>query len=684
MNARAELPFDTAVNEALNLAPEWMARWVSQLGSALAQRQASETSAHARQAYDQARTALAGCGHRLANRWAAGLATSVRNAMERDTSDVSGRTSPARTLSMSELELMDHRQVQTSVELARLNQLVKTAVEDELIALTALLNGAQGLPAVRPEANPLRPDVVVDALMSALVGLNVDHVVRQRWLQAGALILGHSLSQFYTGLTLQLQALGVQPASFAVVPVKPSRVAAPTLSELDEALVAIPTDDEQPLVLTLDHLHQLLVGNLAHGGSQVSDHGESGSGNAMVRTLAAEVVTLMLRNIAEDQRLLAPMREMVLQLKAPLLHLAKKDPRFFADPHNPARRLLETITARSLAYATEQDTGFADFASQVHLTVQSLQNSTTGLPQRIAEGLRQLGQGDLHNQSAAMRTLVRVEQRHLLAERVATEIRAREGFVRAPSVVRRFLLGPWSQAVAHARLHVDILGDSPMLAEMPWPLDAAAQRYMDVLTDLLWSCQLSRAGLDRPRLIRVVPAILRTLREGLDAIDFPRAQAESFFQALMGLHEAAYMTQRSEEFLASNLHRPLDLPREPWMQGIEVQESGYLDTELMGPDFVDTVPMPCEVEVNECLAVGAWVELLQDGQMQRCQLRWSSPHGTIFLFITAEGRPVSLTRRGLDRLTMLGRLRVVARQGVVDEALAAVARLAWTNSAKLP
>jgi hypothetical protein len=78
------------------------------------------------------------------------------------------------------------------------------------------------------------------------------------------------------------------------------------------------------------------------------------------------------------------------------------------------------------------------------------------------------------------------------------------------------------------------------------------------------------------------------------------------------------------------------------------------------------------------------VELLQDGQMQRCQLRWSSPHGTIFLFITAEGRPISLTRRGLDRLTMLGRLRVVARQGVVDEALAAVARLAWTNSAKLP
>ena len=55
----------------------------------------------------------------------------------------------------------------------------------------------------------------------------------------------------------------------------------------------------------------------------------------------------------------------------------------------------------------------------------------------------------------------------------------------------------------------------------------------------------------------------------------------------------------------------------------------------------------------------------------------------MFLFANAEGQPVSLTRRGLDRLTALGRLKVVAEQGVVDEALAAVARLAWANSGKL-
>jgi hypothetical protein len=55
----------------------------------------------------------------------------------------------------------------------------------------------------------------------------------------------------------------------------------------------------------------------------------------------------------------------------------------------------------------------------------------------------------------------------------------------------------------------------------------------------------------------------------------------------------------------------------------------------------------------------------------------------MFLFATPEGRPVSLTRRGLERLSTAGRLQVVAEKGVVDEALAAVAKLAWLNSGKL-
>lgn len=684
MNARAHLPFVTCVDDALGLAHGWMSRWVAQLVSVLAQQESCDTGAPGKRAVTQTRATLVACSDRLAQLWHQSYVDAVRTEMSGDGTNVGASIRPsAKTLSLDALELMDHRQVQTSVELARLHQVVKGAVDDELIALTALLCSARGLPNVRPEANPLRPEVAVDALMSALAQLNVDDATRQRWLHEGAPALGKALQAFYAGLVQGLESQGIQPAGFVVVPVVSARGPAPSQAK-GFAQTAQATASEGPLVLTLDHLHQLLVGNLANAGPTVSDGGVSGSGNAMVRTLAAEVVSLMLRQIADDRRLLAPVREMVQQLKPALLHLAKNDPRFFADRRNPARQLLETITERSLGFRSEQDTGFSDFAELVHQTVQSLQTLSPGLPERIADCVKRLEPPKDQSEGHAVATLVRVEQRHLLAERIAAEIRARADFVRAPALVKKFLLGPWSQVVAHARLHVDGLGEAPMITEMAPHASDPAERYMDVLGDLLWSCQLSQASLDRPRLIRVVPAVLRCVREGLDSIDFPREEAEPFFQVLMGLHEAAYKTHRSEEFLAALQRRESAASPEPWFQGREARESGFIDTQVMEmPEFVDTEPMPQDAGLGATLEVGAWVEIEQYRQVQRCQLRWTSPHRTMFLFATAVGMPVSLTRQGLDRLARHGKLRVVAEVGVVDEALRMVAKLAWINSGKL-
>lgn len=682
MNARVESPFDVHLQDALSLARDWIPRWISQLPSVLQQREAAAAHLQEKQAYAQARLVLTSCRDRLAERFLSALCEATADAMaqvSRSAPPSGAAVRKSSTLSLDDLQLMDHDQVQASVEMARLQQIIKTAAEEELMGLCALFSGAQGLSMVRLEANPLRPEVVVGALTQALKRLNVDEASRARWLHAGAASLGSELQRFYRDLAERLQRQGIRPAVYAVIPT----AIAPRAGVAAEGVRA----DAQPAkisdaeVLTLDHLHRLLVGNLDNGGSLVSDHGASGSGNAMVRTLAAEVVTLMLRGIADDTRLLQPVRDMVQQLKPALLHLARSEPRFFADRHNPARRLLDTITERSLAFTSEQDNGYAAYAGQVHQAVRSLQSPTSGLAARIEEQLERFDSLEAASlpsgQGLAMQTLVRVEERHLLAERVAAEIQSRHDLVRAPSLVRRFLSGPWSQAVAQARLG----------ATADPAVDGAAdqaQRYMDILPDLLWSCQLSQASLNRPRLVRVVPAMLRTLREGLDAIDYPRSQAESFFHALLGLHEAAYKTQRLSDNGFSPLARPAEPPPSHWMHRDEARQSGFVDAERLEPDFVDTQPLPRDEAGDPPeLAVGAWIDLSQDDQVRRCQLRWASPHGTMFLFAATDGRSVSLTRRGLDRLSAAGRVRVIASQGVVDEALAAVARQAWINSGKL-
>lgn len=687
MDASNTKAFDACLREALVQAREWIPRWVGTLYGTLRDREASASRLSERQSLLQARTMLETHRDLMATRFLAVLGESMENALPH-TGSGSRRSS---TVSFDELELMGDDQVQETVEQARVQQIVKMAVDDELVALTKRLNGALGLTVVNPEANPLRVEVIVGALVKSLKGLHVDAPVRTRWLHVGAIPLGDALREMYARLSQQLDRAGVKPAGYVVTQTPIGRQPATAPKEEAVSVKEVMGDDN---LLTLDHLHQLLVGNLDLNKNAAAD-------NEMGRTLASEVVTLMLKGIAADERLLAPVRYMLLDMKPALLQLARSEPRFFADKQNPARRLLDAITERSLAFTSERDPGFEAFSRRVHDVVRALREPGTDLAARFPTQLDALERSQaaavaparVQARGLAVQTLVRVEQRNLLAERVANDIRARNDFDKTPGVVRRFLTGPWSQVVAQARLEG---ADSPNTSHS----QSAASRYSELLPDLMWSSQLALASLNRPRLVKIIPGVLRTLREGLDSIDYPREQTEAFFQTLMGMHEAAYKTQRTGVPAATDEQHSVapDMDDEPWMQRHEARDSCLMDdvfkdapptttqpafqeTQLIQRDWAD-VKTEIAAQHTSGLPVGTWVDILQDAHAARWQITWASPHGTLFLFTGSDGRSLSMTKRGLERLLEQDRLRVVADHGVVDEALDEVARQAWLNSAK--
>lgn len=688
--------FDACLKEALVQTREWVPRWLDRLHTTLKEKELSARHLNDKQGLVEARTSLESHRDLIAVKFIESLADAVGNALP--ASDTLAR--PAKAVSFDELELMGDDQVQETVELARVQQIVSMTVDQETVELTARLCTAQGMQLVNPEANPLRADVVVGALMKTLKGLHLPPSVRSRWLQTGAIPLGNELQGLYKRLSAFLDNMGVQAAGYAVIQSPDSR---PFPGDAPARRGGAAQDEAAPgsdALLTLDHLHQLLVGNLdqaAEAGAVAP--GSAGNGNAMVRTLASEVVSLMLKQIAADERLLLPVREMLQDMKPALLQVARTEPRFFADRQNPARRLLDAITEHSLAYTHEQDRGYAGFSRQVRSIIDALQKPGGDLTDRFSSLLQGFNRSQteamapeqVQARGLAVKTLVRVEQRNLLAERVAAEFRSRNDFARSPGVVRRFLTGPWAQVVAQARLEVSNATGLDT-AEVP------AMRYTDILPDLLWSSQLALASLNRPRLVKIIPGVLRTLREGLDSIDYPREQSESFFQALMGLHEAAYKTQRAEPPQDSPPSQQGDFDLEPWMQPAEARDTGFMDDIAPDslpdtqPSFVDTQPlqrdwvelkaeMAAQQPVSQ-LSVGTWVDMWQDGQAVRCQITWASPHGTLFLFAGPHGRSLSMTRRGLDRLIEQDKLRVVADHGVVNEALDQVTRQAWLNSIK--
>lgn len=689
----APLPvYEQCLTEALEASRQWIPAWLDRLQVQLREREAMAPNYPERNALIDAYTLLQRQRDNVARHWLSALAEELEG--------VSGEAAgPVRrtSLSLDELELMGDDQVQEKVETARVQQLATMAAEEHFNEFTARLSTAQGLRAVNADANPLRVSVYIDTLTGALKALQIAPAMRARWLQVGAKSLGAALADMYVRLDRMLAARGVQPAGYNVVTSPDSRVF------LDEQLEG-PDLLEEPMseraaLLTLDHLHQLLVGSEEVGGDQAADDG-------MSRSIAAEVVTLLTQRITGDRRLLRPVRSALRDMSPALHELARDNPRFFADKNNPARRLLDNVTARGLAFTSEKDEGFSSFLSELRQIVTELRRPGGKLEARFPAQLERLRRsqdeslprGELEARGRAVQTLVRVEQRKLLAEKVAEEFRARPDYPKAPGPVRRFLTSVWAQVVAKAR--IDESEQPPMLSG-----DSTAKRYVDILSDLLWSSQLALASQNRPRLVKVIPPVLRTLREGLDSIDYPREKVEAFFQTLMGLHEAAYKTQRSERQSAALEAQP-EAPVDPdasrlnpddaelWMRHQEARETNFYDDalpETTQPAFMNTLPMQrdwseikAEVALRDAssLAVGSWFDLAQDEQTLRVQLTWASPHGTLFLFGTASGRSLSMTRRGVDRLIETQKLRVVADHSVVDEALDAVAEQALKNSGK--
>jgi hypothetical protein len=395
-----------------------------------------------------------------------------------------------------------------------------------------------------------------------------------------------------------------------------------------------------------------------------------------------------------------------------LIELSHADPRFFSDRQHPARQLLEVISQRSLGYLSQSDEGFPELLRSVVAAVKAIRRAAA-TEESFARLLRRLrrrwdeddARKNLMRDEAA-RALLHAEQRHLLAERLAADFRQRIADKELPPFVVEFLCRPWAQAVAQAQL-AGVLEAS----------DGAP--ISSVTDDLIWSAQARLIQRDRSRLVRLMPRLLGQLRQALLRLEYPAERTGAFFDALVALQEQASPApvDAKPDLAPSDRTPPPDVPtllervadatpaaalagnaseppevsdvsehtapvpapldgaphRSFWVAGSEAQEAGYVG--------LDSGPMPLEplgLSTTNLLP-GAWVDVLIQGEWVRAQLTWASPHGTLFMFISAKGLAHSMTRRTLERLRSSDVLRVVSRGEVVEGALDAVAEQALRN-----
>lgn len=406
------------------------------------------------------------------------------------------------------------------------------------------------------------------------------------------------------------------------------------------------------------------------------------------QALSLEVVTMMIDNIAHDPRLLAPIVEVVKSLEPPLLQLALVDPRFFSDRQHPARRLLQEITDRSLAFDTPDAPGFAVFLDPLQQALKPLhgiQIEAADPFELVLTGLAGIWQQralhDRQQLETAMQALRQAEARNLVAETISAEIRARPDAGLVAREVMEFLSGPWAQVVGQARI-LDQAGV------------ADPGGFVALIPVLVWSAQPGLTRRNLPELARQVPRLVATLRDGLGSIQYPAARSEVFFETLMGLHQQALRPVAGAPAGAGDvaglpestgLQVSLTDDADPWIAPLEAKASGFMEMPLdiartdLAPDG-EPRGAAADLAAEGPLPLGAWVELRVDSHWMRTQLTWASAQGTLFLFTTASGSTQSMTLRSRNRLFAAGRMRVMAGQAVLDGALDAVAQTALFNS----
>jgi hypothetical protein len=596
-------------------------------------------------------------------------------------------------LSFDSLPLLADDQLQDNVDVVRAAHVLQEAVAPELAALEALFAAAGVLPVGGQRRHPLRPEVYVRSLVRATRQSPVSPAVRRRWLRHLPASMAPALARSYATLSGQLQAQGLAAAPAAPAP-PDDRATQLTIRELRKLLAGEPGDgaDEAVIVFAesdFSHtvpsalemvqdmrkvdqvLQQLRLRHAAMPGN-VADHRAAfreavrREAHTPAQALGLEVVHQMVEHLAGDPRLLPEVQETVRDLEPALLRLALADPRFFSDRSHPGRQLLEQVTQRSLAWSSAEGSGFRAFLDGLEQAVEALleTRATGAQPFEIAlealqEAWTEAQPRARRSRERAVRALLRAEQRNLLAERLAAQIRARPDAQAAPAEALAFLTGPWAQVLAQARL-VDDSGD-----EDPGGFGALVQT-------VLWSVQPPLAA----RVTAQPAFVVERIAAGLATIEHAPADTQRWLTVLRQLRTLALFASGGAQGGPISQPAPLPATSDTWLAPVEASESGFVPE----PDFAtgdeagdgESLP-PLDLQV------GAWVEMPGE-QGQRWQLAWASPHGLLFMFAQANGATRSMTRRRLQQMIAAGAVRLVSTRAVVDGALDAVARAAWRNS----
>ena len=379
-----------------------------------------------------------------------------------------------------------------------------------------------------------------------------------------------------------------------------------------------------------------------------------------VERATIEVVALLFQSLLTEERLPATVRVWFARLQMPVLRVAVSEPDFFASVDHPARRLIDRMGACVMGFDAALSKAGEALEREIKRIVQVVEaypDTGRRVFQTVLIEFEKFLQNFFANENEASRKGVslaqQVEQRETLAIQYTIELRKMLSEVPVQDGVRDFLFQVWADVLAVAALKQGRQGD-------------ATRSLKKAAADLIWSASAKVSREERAEVIRGLPPLLKTLRDGMVSVGIDAARQDEHIQTLNNSLAAAFTARVASitEARMQELKQRLETLEEllPDADDIEIDESMVLDLsghqsselEIVGEG--GSMPTKAMIEWARELQVGTWYMLDYNGRNDSVQLAWRGMRHQLALFVSQRGRGILFQQNRLAAFLQAGLL----------------------------
>jgi exonuclease VII small subunit len=389
-----------------------------------------------------------------------------------------------------------------------------------------------------------------------------------------------------------------------------------------------------------------------------------GAGLVQMDATTLDILSLLFDQLFDDPKVPVGLKGLIGRLQIPMLKVAIADKSFFAKKTHPARQLLDMfgeVAVRLPADFTSDSSTFMHLEAIVQHILDNFQDDVG-----IFDSAREQLQGVVaeHDRQVEVETRAvaeKVEQTENLAvakTAAEDEVKVRVQAHKLPGAVLEFLVEHWLRylLLAHAKSG---------RGGADWK-DA-----VEVMDRLIWSVEPKSTPEERRKLAAIVPALVRQIIAGLQALGAANEVRERFFGELMKIHTESIEHKDKDR----KAPEPADEKTGPpptldFTAPVTVKNPyGEGEVNVTGLDF--TAPAPNDIKGKKAamvsllsvdppadMAMGDWVEFRpkgDDAQPRAAKVLFITPKKTRYVFSNRQGKDVTeLTRPEIVRRLRTG------------------------------